>query len=66
MQGEAFAQYNLGLLYGQGRGVMVRDEREALGWLRKSAAGGYPPAVEVLQRIESQQGAVNPPVRRTP
>ncbi len=39
-QGHAEAQHNLGLLYGNGRGVS-QDDAEALGWWRKAAEQGH-------------------------
>jgi TPR repeat protein len=50
-QGDAYAQYNLGLMYAQGRGVIVKDERQAIGWLTKSADGGYAPAALLLRQM---------------
>jgi uncharacterized protein len=38
-QGLANAQYNLGLTYGNGRGVL-QDDREAVKWWRKAAEQG--------------------------
>jgi len=38
-QGNALAQYNLGVLYGTGQGV-ARDDAEALKWLRLAARQG--------------------------
>lgn len=46
-QGDAVAQYNLGMLYEQGKGVQ-HSYTEALGWYRKSAAQGFPYAVQRL------------------
>lgn len=42
-QGDAFAQYNLGVMYAQGLGV-GKNEKEAVGWYQKAAAQGYPEA----------------------
>ncbi|MDE2958102.1 MAG: tetratricopeptide repeat protein [Bacteroidota bacterium] len=39
-QGIAWAQYNLGVMYANGRGVS-RDEREAWVWFRRSADQGH-------------------------
>jgi len=39
-QGGAVAQYNLGLMYHKGRGVL-QDYNEAVKWYRKSAIQGY-------------------------
>jgi len=38
-QGHAAAQFNLGMMYAQGRGV-PRDDAEALNWIRQAAEGG--------------------------
>ena len=35
-QGDADAQYNLGLMYGNGRGVL-KDDKQAVKWYRKAA-----------------------------
>ncbi len=39
-QGDAVAQFNIGLMYGNGRGV-PQDYAEAVKWYRKSAEQGY-------------------------
>ena len=39
-QGVALTQFNLGVMYLQGRGVK-QDYREAVGWYRKAAEQGY-------------------------
>ena len=39
-QGNADAQYNLGVMYDHGRGV-PQDDAEAVGWYRKAAEQGY-------------------------
>jgi len=39
-QGDADAQYNLGVMYAKGRGV-TQDYAEAVKWYRKAAAQGY-------------------------
>ena len=39
-QGDADAQYNLGLMYDNGRGVK-QDDFEAVKWYRKAAEQGY-------------------------
>ena len=39
-QGNAGAQYNLGIMYYKGQGV-PRDDAEALQWFRKAAEQGY-------------------------
>ncbi|MEK9941784.1 MAG: tetratricopeptide repeat protein [Gammaproteobacteria bacterium] len=39
-QGNATAQFNLGVMYRQGQGV-PQDDKEAVNWYRKSAEQGY-------------------------
>lgn len=46
-QGDAQAQYSLGICYKYGRGV-PQDVKEALKWFRKSAKGGYTKALREL------------------
>ena len=38
-QGDASAQYNLGLMYDKGRGV-AQDDKQAVAWYRKAAEQG--------------------------
>ena len=38
-QGEAIAQYNLGVMYNTGRGV-AQDDKQAVAWYRKAAEQG--------------------------
>ncbi len=40
-QGDAIAQYNLGMSYGTGKGVPQRDNTEAVRWYRKAAEQGH-------------------------
>ena len=42
-QGDGEAQYNLGVLYGRGRGVPL-DDAEAVRWYRSAAEQGHAPA----------------------
>ena len=42
-QGEAKAQYNLGVMYAEGEGV-PEDDRKAVKWYRKAAEQGNAPA----------------------
>ena len=42
-QGDAYAQFNLGLMYGNGLGV-PQDYKEAEKWYRLSAEQGHPEA----------------------
>jgi TPR repeat protein len=48
-QGEAWAQYSLGRMYEDGRGVR-RDRVEAVRWYRLAAAQGLEQALDRLQR----------------
>ena len=45
--GDATAQYNLGICYYNGDGVVV-DKAEAIKWFRKAAVQGYPQAQSIL------------------
>ncbi len=49
--GHAGAQYNLGLMYLKGEGV-VRDALKGLGWIEKAADSGDEKAQALLQRID--------------
>lgn len=49
-EGNAAAQYNLGLRYGQGDGEPVNQE-VAVTWLRKAAAQKYSPAQLALESV---------------
>jgi acyl carrier protein len=53
-QGLPEAQYNLACKYGNGEGVKT-DMSEAVKWFKKAAAQGYQKAIDVLDRIESEQ-----------
>jgi len=46
-QGNAEAQYNLGLMYANGQGVL-RDKAKAAEWLKKAAAQGYEKAKDFV------------------
>ena len=48
-QGDATAQYNLGLMYNSGKGV-PRDDAEALNWWRKAAGQGLAAAHDILDK----------------
>ncbi len=50
-KGNARAQFHLGALYFEGRGV-VRDLNEARTWLRRAAEKGSAPARSLLPRVE--------------
>lgn len=47
-QGDAQAQFNLGVCYIFGAGV-VPNKQEAMKWLRKAAKQGHPQAKEILE-----------------
>ena len=49
-QGNAPAQFNLGVAYVNGDGV-TRDNEEALRWYRLAAEQGHAPAQERLDRL---------------
>ena len=46
-QGEASAQYNLGIYYFFGRGI-EKNKEEAMKWLRNAAKQGNPKAIDFL------------------
>ncbi|MDR0247754.1 MAG: SEL1-like repeat protein [Burkholderiales bacterium] len=47
------AQYNLGKMYAEGRGV-TRDDAEAMEWFQKAAEQEYPDAQEALEAMKKQ------------
>ena len=47
LQGKADAQYNLGIMYEQGKGVK-QDSVEAIKWWQKAVAQGLAPAQYAL------------------
>ena len=50
-QGNARAQYNIGVMYDTGKGV-ERNEEQAVHWLREAAAQGFPLAeIYLRQRL---------------
>jgi len=49
-QGDASAQYNLGIAYARGDGV-AKNEAEALKWFRMAAEQGEPNARYTLQKL---------------
>jgi TPR repeat protein len=53
-QGYAKAQYNLGVIYAQGKGV-PEDFSEALLWLRKAQAQGFEQAAEAIEFVLQAQ-----------
>lgn len=56
--GSAEAQYNLARLYQVGHGVN-KDPVESLNLLNKSAKQGYPPAKQILARLQKGSGDNN-------
>ena len=54
-QGDAFAQYNLGLMYDQGLGV-PQDYKEAVKWYRLAAEQGYADAQTNLDALSKKKG----------
>ena len=50
VQGEAEAQYDLGVCYCNGEGV-EKDPKQAAYWYRKAAEQGYEPAREALKTL---------------
>ena len=46
----AASQYNLGMIYANGIGV-VPDQKEAAAWLRKAADQGFAQAQQALRQI---------------
>ena len=51
--GDAEAQYNLGMMYGNGRGV-PQDDIEAVAWFRLAAEQGHAPAQNNLGVMYSE------------
>jgi TPR repeat protein len=49
--GDVNAQFALGKMYGQGKGVR-QDHAEAVKWLRKAAAQGHAMAKQILEKME--------------
>lgn len=56
-QGDASAQYNLGVLYNMGQGI-PRDKAEALKWFRLAAQQGIAPAQFSLGLMYAKGGGV--------
>ena len=50
-QGNAAAQYNLGVRYETGRGGLPKDEAKAVEWYRKAAEQGDADARNNLRRL---------------
>ena len=55
-QNDAVAQFNLGCMYQEGRGV-APDPVQAYKWFKISAINGFEPADEELQKIKKQMTA---------
>ena len=53
-QGNAIAQFNVGVFYINGQGVR-KDEKQAYEWFAKSAAQGNARAIEVMQNAAAKQ-----------
>lgn len=56
--GNADAQYRLGLIYLEGRGI-ERDEAWAITWLRRAADAGHVAARERLTRVLQESGVTS-------
>ncbi len=63
LEGQAFAQYEMGRLYENGQGV-PRDLATARVWYRRAAAQNDPNAVAALARLDSGQAALPAPSGR--
>ena len=50
-QGDASAQYNLGVMYYKGAGV-PKDTSAAVAWFRKAAVQGHATAQRALKKLE--------------
>jgi TPR repeat protein len=57
LQGNALAQFHLGLSYAQGRGV-DQDREQALQWLTSAAEQGLAPAQDYLWAYSWASGSV--------
>ncbi len=55
-QGEAHAQFMLGMCYFNGVGIM-QDKTEAVKWLQKAAKQGHEKAKKALTEVSKQKGA---------
>ena len=58
--GDASAQFNLGLMYTTGQGVQ-QDNAAAALWFRKAAEQGYAPALPQLYGFGKLQSKATPP-----
>lgn len=57
-QGDPVAQYNLGNMYANGRGV-PKDDGNALAWFRKAAEQGQPNARNAVSQIEKRNASAS-------
>jgi len=57
-KGDAIAQYNLGVMYDEGKGV-EKDEKEAVKWYRKAAEQGDDDAKAALKKLLEQKKPEN-------
>ena len=55
-QGHATAQYNLGVSYELGKGV-VQDAALAVEWYKKAAAQSFEPAMAIVARLTASKRA---------
>ena len=62
LQGNAEAQYNLGIMYRTGVGVAAASDAEALKWLQRSADQDYTAALNEITAMEAKQVPATPPV----
>lgn len=53
VQPDAQAMYNIGVMYGNGRGVK-QDYTEAVKWTRKAANKGHAEAKATLERLKEK------------
>ena len=51
-QGDAEAQYNLGMCYGQGKGVK-QDVQKAVEWYTKAAEQGFESAKDMVKKLKA-------------
>jgi TPR repeat protein len=58
--GDAAAQFNLGLMAAEGDGLR-RDFENAMFWWQQAAAQGFPNAIQALDLLERQGLIARPP-----
>jgi soluble lytic murein transglycosylase-like protein len=61
-KGDATAQYRLGWIYANGRGVR-RDDGRAIAWFRKAARQKHPQSRNMLRLVRAKAKAATCPVR---